>query len=86
MRTEEAASDFEKDRTGPSLPSSTSMSAPNSPSRPRRPARAELADVLDEDLGDLAGRGGDPRRSLPGRVAVQRELADDEDRGAELGG
>ena len=66
--------------TGPSFTSETRMSVRN---RPRRHRRAELAEALDhridQRLGVLGPGSGDPARPPPRRrVAVERELAHDE--------
>ena len=73
--------------TGPSLTRATCMWAPKTPvstwaPRARRPATT----CVDERFGDGPGRGGVPGRAaaLAG-VAVERELADHQQRGADVG-
>ena len=62
------------------------MSAPNTPVCTCAPsARSASANDVDQRFGDGAGRRGVPRRPPTlGGVGVQRELADDEDRRADV--
>ena len=71
--------------TGPSLTLSTRMSAPNAP-LDWRPEPLELgAHRVVERLAHRPGRGRLPRRAAAlARVAVQRELADHQHRGAHV--
>ena len=72
--------------TGPSLTSASCMSAPNTPGLDVRTAGPQGGDqVLDQRLGDRAGCGRVPggAAALAG-VAVQRELADHQQRRARL--
>ena len=80
------AGDSRSTVTGPSLTSETCISARNLPVATVAPrSRSVLDDVVDERLGLLRPGGGDPARPATGRgVAVQRELADDEDLGADV--
>ena len=66
--------------TGPSLTSSTAMSARNRPVATRAPSRrSSSTTACDERLGLLGpGRRDPARAAAPARVAVERELADDE--------
>ena len=74
--------------TGPSLTSATCISAPNRPVATVAPSRRSSATTrVDERLGVLGTGRGDPARAATlGRVAVERELADDEELGADVGG
>ncbi len=73
--------------TGPSLTSSTRMSVRNRPvSTVGAEGTERLDDPIDERLGVLGARGGDPARAPALRgVAVERELAHDEQRTADVG-
>ena len=74
--------------TGPSLVNVTCMEVRNRPVATVAPSAAQLADDgVDQWFGVLGAGGGDPRRApATRRVAVQRELADDQQRRVEVGG
>ena len=74
--------------TGPSLTSATCISAPNRPVATVAPSRRSSAtSAVDDRFGVLGPGGRDPARAATlGGVAVERELADDEDLGADVGG
>ena len=73
--------------TGPSLTSATCISAPNRPVATVAPSRRSSSTSAGRAARRVGSRGGDPARSaaLAG-VAVERELADDEELRADVGG
>ena len=74
--------------TGPSLTSATAMSVRKRPVATIAPSSSQpVDDGVDERLGLLRAGGGEPRRSATlGGVAVERELRDHQQRGADVGG
>ena len=73
--------------TGPSFTSSTSIIAPNSPVSTRHAARAEQRDeaLVERNRGLGPRRVDEARPPALRRVAVQRELRDDEQRATDVG-